>query len=78
MAACHLFGTGGRIMNVRELLDNICSAYYIITIKQPGGAWVGYGSKKEVDKGWMDMHVDGFKYYSNPNELVIIAEHERG
>lgn len=64
-------------MSVKELLDSICSAYYIVTIKQPGGDWIGYGSKKEVDKEWMDMHVDGFKYYSNPNELVIIAEHER-
>lgn len=64
-------------MIVKELLDNICSWYYIVTIKQPGGDWIEYGSKKEVDKIWMDMHVDAFKYYSNPNELVIIAEHER-
>lgn len=64
-------------MNVRELLDNICSGYYFVTIKQPEGDWVEYGSKEEVDKEWMDMHVDRFKYYSHPNNLLIIAEHER-
>ena len=65
-------------MIVKELLDNIYRGYYIVTIKQPGGDWINYGSKEEVDKEWMDMHVDNYKYYSHANKLFIIAEHERG
>lgn len=64
-------------MSVKELLDSICVSYYGVTIMQPDGIWIDYGSKKDVDKELMDMHVVSFNYYSNPNELVIIAEHER-
>ena len=64
-------------MYVKELIDNICVAYYIVSIKKPGGDWIDYGSKEEVDIEWMDMTVDTFKYFANPNNLFIIAEHER-
>lgn len=58
------------------MLDSIRSPYYVVSIRYPGGDWIDYGSKEMVDIEWMDMHVDRFNYYTSPNNLFIIAEHD--